>query len=257
MDKIVKMRNVGKFFGEVVALEGLDLDIDSGEVVGLVGDNGAGKSTLVKILSGVHTPDEGEAYIKGKKIESDYSVSKARKLGVETVFQEGALGEKHSLWRNIFAGREPTNAFGYIDVEKAKKEAQKIMSETMGFAGAGVSPDTPVATLSGGERQGVAITRALYFNADLLILDEPIASLSLKESEKVLDFVREVKEQGTTCIFVSHEIARTYPVADRLVVLDRGRKIKEVRKEEISRDTIIDDLIKIAKSGEELSKESS
>ncbi|MBA7500437.1 Xylose import ATP-binding protein XylG [subsurface metagenome] len=247
MKYLIQMKNIHKSFGGVVALDGVDFELGDNEVVGLVGDNGAGKSTLIKILSGVFPPDEGEIFIRGKKVERGYSVRKAHKLKIETVHQERALGEMQSMWRNIFAGRQITNRLGFIKIDKAKEETRKIMTEMMRFTGGGVSPDSTVGTLSGGEKQGVTIGRALYFNADLIILDEPTMALSIQETAKVLDFVRAIKREGKSAIYISHNIYLLYPVCERFVLLDRGRVIREFQKSEVSRDKLTEEMVKLAK----------
>ena len=245
---LVQMKDIHKSFGKVVALCGVDFEVGENEVVGLIGDNGAGKSTLIKILSGVYPPTRGEIYIKGKKINlRNYSVRKAHELGIETVFQEQALGVKQTIWRNLFLGRERQVAgrLGFFDLEKAKKETDRMMKELLGFTGAGVLPDSPVRTLSGGERQGIAIGRAMYFKADLIILDEPTRALSLKEVRKVLDFIKKVKDAGKSCIYISHTIANVYSVSDRFVILDRGRVVGEYKRKEISELDLNEVLIQI------------
>lgn len=247
MEYLIQMKNIRKSFGGVVALDGVDFELGDNEVVGLVGDNGAGKSTLIKILSGVFPPDEGEIFIRGRKVERGYSVRKAHKLKIETVHQERALGEMQSMWRNIFAGRQITNRLGFIKIDKAKEETRKIMTEMMRFTGGGVSPDSTVGKLSGGEKQGVTIGRALYFKADLIILDEPTMALSIQETAKVLDFVRAIKREGKSAIYISHNIYLLYPVCERFVLLDRGRVIREFQKSEVSRDKLTEEMVKLAK----------
>ena len=247
MKYLIQMKNIHKSFGGVVALDGVDFELGDNEVVGLVGDNGAGKSTLIKILSGVFPPDEGEIFIRGRKVERGYSVRKAHKLKIETVHQERALGEMQSMWRNIFAGRQITNRLGFIKIDKAKEETRKIMTEMMRFTGGGVSPDSTVGKLSGGEKQGVTIGRALYFKADLIILDEPTMALSIQETAKVLDFVRAIKREGKSAIYISHNIYLLYPVCERFVLLDRGRVIREFQKSEVSRDKLTEEMVKLAK----------
>ncbi|MCP4380653.1 MAG: sugar ABC transporter ATP-binding protein [Hyphomicrobiales bacterium] len=223
---IVRLENVGKNYGKVVSLKGVTLDIGSNEIVGLIGDNGAGKSTLIKVLTGVETPTSGTLYIHGKKIDaSHYSVKEAHKLRIETVYQDTSLGEKQPLWRNFFVGRPITNWLGIIDVKAEKKVAEHIMRNTIGFRGAGIDVDTPVSRLSGGERQGVAIGRAMHFDSDLIVLDEPTVALALKEVQKVLDFIRSIKAGGRSCIYIEHNIHHVHEVCDRLVVLDRGEVV--------------------------------
>lgn len=237
------MKNIHKRFGGVVALRGVDFTVGDNEVIGLIGDNGAGKSTLQKILSGLYPPTEGEIFVKGEKIDpNNYSVRQAHEMGIETVFQEKALGQKQALWRNIFLGRQPTTKFGYLDVEEAKSETDRIMKQFLGFTGEGVSPDSTVSTLSGGERQGIAIGRAMYFEADLIILDEPTNALSVKEIGKVLDFIREVKRQGKSCVYISHTIAHIYEVSDRFVILDKGKVADRREKGELTEQELIDEL---------------
>ena len=171
MENIIELDNVTKRFGGITALNKASLKVTRGEVVGLIGDNGAGKSTLVKTVMGFHVPDKGgEIYFKGNEI-NDWSVSRARSLGIETVYQERALCEKQSIWRNMFMGRELRNSLGLLDVKKMRSESEKLMKEHMRFTSTAVHPDNTVATMSGGEKQGVAITRALYFEAELVILD--------------------------------------------------------------------------------------
>lgn len=255
---LVEMKNIHKYFGKVVALEGIDFRVGNNEIVGLIGDNGAGKSTLIKILAGVFPPTSGEMYIRGKKISNrGYSVRKAHQFEIETVYQEKALGEKQSLWRNIFIGRQITNFFGFINVKKEKEETERIMKELIGFRGAGVSADSSVGKLSGGERQGIAIGRAMYFNANLIILDEPTAALSAKEVTKVLNFIRKIKESGRSCIYITHHISDTYSVSDRFVFIDRGEIIGEYKKSEISMEELTEKLLMLSDgdSGKELANE--
>ena len=249
-DYLAELRDITKSFNkDVIALKGVNFNIEHNEVVGLVGDNGAGKSTLVKVLIGVYAPERGQIYIKGEKINiRKYSVRTARKLGIETVYQEKALVEQQTLWRNVFMGREITNRFGFLQIRKQEDETKKLMRE-IGFTSRAVSPDSTVKLLSGGEKEGVAIARVLYFGADLIILDEPTMALSLSETRKVLDFVREIKERGKSSIFITHNIYHVYPVADRFVILDRGQIVGEFRKKDISLDDLIDKLQTVAKTG--------
>jgi len=243
---VVQMENIHKSFGKVVALQGVNFEVGSNEVVGLIGDNGAGKSTLIKILSGVYPPSKGKIYIKGRKIDLEgYSVREAHKLGIETVFQEQALGVKQTIWRNLFLGRELTNSLGLIRLDKVKRETDKMMKELLGFTGGGVLPESTVRTLSGGERQGIAIGRAMYFKADLVILDEPTRALSIKEVNKVLNFIRKLKESGKSCVYISHTIANVYFVSDRFVILDRGQVVGRYERKEISESDLNEVLIQI------------
>lgn len=255
MEYLLQMINISKTFGEVKALRNVNFELGYNEIVGLVGDNGAGKSTLIKIITGYHQPDPGgEFYLKGKKVE-DWSVEKARQFGIETVYQERALADKQPLWRNIFMGREITKRFGLLDIKKMTEETQNLMLRTLGFTSAAVSADSLVRTMSGGERQGVAITRALYFNAELIILDEPTMGLSLSETRKCLEFVENIKKSGKSCIFIDHNIFHVYPVADRIVVLDRGTVAGQFSKEEITLDELMAKLYLVAQTGKLNSQE--
>jgi len=246
--KLVYMVEIWKSFGTVSVLKGVNFQVGYNEIVGLVGDNGAGKSTLIKILTGVHKPDKGEIYFKGKKI-TIHSVEQSRELGIETVYQERALSEQQALWRNIFMGRELTSRVGLLKLEEQRKETERILREQMGFTSKAIGPDSIVRSLSGGEKQGIAIGRALYFNADLIILDEPTMGLSLAETRKVLDFVKNIKEKGKSAIFISHNIYYVYPVAERFVILDRGEVAGEFLKQEISQDELVDKMVTLAKTG--------
>ena len=220
---LVRLENVGKNYGKIVSLKGITLEIGRNEIVGLIGDNGAGKSTRIKVLTGVEAPTSGTMYIHGEKIDaSSYTVQDAHKLRIETVYQDSSLGEKQPLWRNFFVGRPITNWLGFIDVKAERKIAEHIMRSTIGFRGVGINVDTPVSRLSGGERQGVAIGRAMHFDSDLIVLDEPTVALALKEVQKVLDFIRSIKAGGRSCIYIEHNIHHVHEVCDRLVVLDRG-----------------------------------
>lgn len=246
---VIELRNVTKTFGEVRSLSNVNLKIHPGEIVGLLGDNGAGKSTLVKTIMGYYKPDAGgEIWFKGELI-SDWSVSKVRSLGVETIYQERALCEQQPIWRNMFMGREITKRSGRLDVKGMKKEASKLMSAHMGFTSAAVHPDNAVLTMSGGEKQGVAISRALYFDAELVILDEPTVGLSLSETKKTLEFVKSIKESGRSAIFIDHNIFHIYPAVDRMVIMDRGKVAGEYLKSEITMDQLIENMYRVARTG--------
>ncbi len=246
---VIELRNVSKTFGEVRSLAGVSFQVNRREIVGLLGDNGAGKSTLIKIAMGFYSPDPGgEIYFHGKRVD-DWSVARARALGIETVYQERALCEKQPIWRNMFMGREPRNRWGLLDVKKMRSESARLMSEHMGFTSAAVHPDNIVTTMSGGEKQGVAITRALYFEAELVILDEPTMGLSLSETKKTLDFVRSIKAAGKSAIFIDHNIFNIYPVVDRLYVLDRGKIAGVYNRADITMDALIERLYHVARTG--------
>jgi simple sugar transport system ATP-binding protein len=218
----LELHHISKSFGGVRVLKDVDFRLGTSEVVGLLGDNGAGKSTLIKIITGVHQPDEGEVLFNGERVDA-LTVQKARALGVETVYQERALAEQLPLWRNIFMGRAMGGPLGFLKVGEMRRVTSELMGESMGFTSTALTPDTRVTGLSGGERQGLAIVRALHFQADIIILDEPTMGLSLKETEKLLHFVAGIRAAGKSAVFIDHNIFHVYSVADRIVVIDRGR----------------------------------
>ena len=222
-------------FGRVQALSQIDFEVGRNEIVGLVGDNGAGKSTLIKIVSGVLRPSAGRIWVRDRPIDlDDYSVRMAHELRIETVHQGQSLGEKQPLWRNLFVGRQIVGRFGFIDVKKEREIADQLLRGAIGFRGHGISADSTVRDLSGGERQGIAIARAMYFQADLIVLDEPTTALAVREVRKVLNFVEGVKAGGHACIYIEHNLAHVHEVADRLVLLDRGKVVGQFAKGEIS-----------------------
>jgi simple sugar transport system ATP-binding protein len=244
---IIKLENIAKSFGSVSALAGISMQVNDNEVVGLIGDNGAGKSTLIRIISGVHAPDSGEILVRGNP-QKKWDVNIARAHGIETVYQDRALAEQQTITRNIFMGRERTGFLGFLDIKKENEEANQLM-RTIGFTSQVFAADSRVFTLSGGERQGVAIARALYFKAKMIILDEPTTALSLTESEKVFHFVRQAKEGGASVVFISHNIYHTYDISDRFVVLDRGRVVLETDKTKTTADKLVKSMQDIARSG--------
>jgi simple sugar transport system ATP-binding protein len=232
---IIRMQGVAKYFGAVRALSNIDLAIGRNEIVGLIGDNGAGKSTLIKVMTGVLKPSSGRLFIRDRELDlADYSVRMAHELSIETVYQDKSLGEKQPLWRNFFVGRQITNRFGFIDVKKEKAVAAEMLLKSIGLRGTGITVDSTVKELSGGERQGIAIGRAMHFNADLIVLDEPTVALAVREVRRVLDFVRRIKDSGRACVYIEHNLAHVHEVADRLVVLDRGEMVAEIRPREMS-----------------------
>src|SRR3990170_3936557 len=243
----LELKNVTKKFGEVHALEDVNLQLGQNEVVGLLGDNGAGKSTLIKIITGYYQPTSGEVWFNGKKVDH-LTVTKARKLGVETVYQERALAELQTLWRNIFLGRELVNRWGFLNITKMRQETHRLMTQSMGFTSSAVNPESRVGNFSGGEKQGVAIVRALYFDAEIIILDEPTMGLSLKETAKMVNFVLGIKKAGKSAIFIDHNVLHVYNVADRVVVIDRGRIAGEFMTNNITLDKLMDKMIRVAET---------
>jgi simple sugar transport system ATP-binding protein len=248
MPNLLELTDISKSFREVHALEGVNLVVDNNEIVGLLGDNGAGKSTLIKIVTGFHAPDSGSISWKGQRLEH-LTVQHARELGIETVYQERALADQQSLWRNIFMGRERATRFGLLDVASMRTETQTLMREFLRFTSQAVTPESYVGSMSGGERQGVAIARALHFEAELIILDEPTMGLSVTETRKTLDFVREIKAAGKSCIFIDHNIFNVHQVVDRVVVLDRGRIAGEFNPAEITLVELVERMQHVAETG--------
>jgi simple sugar transport system ATP-binding protein len=244
---LLEVEHVSKYFGNVIALKDVSTTVEEGQVTCVLGDNGAGKSTFIKILSGVHREDEGEIRMNGERVIFG-SPRAAKERGIATVFQDLATVPLMSIWRNFFLGSEPTVGFGplrRIDVNAAKR----VMRDELKKMGIDVrDPDQPVGTLSGGERQAVAIARAIYFGAKVLILDEPTSALGVKQSGIVLRYVVEARERGVGVIFISHNPHHAYPVGDRFVILNRGRLQGSWKQGEISRD----ELVKMMAGGAEL-----
>jgi simple sugar transport system ATP-binding protein len=244
---LLEVENVSKYFGSVVALKDICADVNAGEVTCILGDNGAGKSTLIKILSGVHPHDEGHVLVEGQEIHFS-SPRDARSAGIATVYQDLAMVPLMSIWRNFFLGDEPTKGVGPLrrfDLSLAKRVVREQMLE-MGIDIR--DPDQPVGTLSGGERQAVAIARAVYFGAKVLILDEPTSALGVKQSGVVLRYVAQARDRGLGVIFITHNPNHAYPVGDRFVVLNRGKLLGKWERGEISRD----ELVKMMAGGAEL-----
>jgi len=231
MEKIIELKKLTKRFGGITALNKASLHVDKGEVVGLIGDNGAGKSTLIKTLVGVYGPDEGEIIIRGKKV-LNWTALKARESGIETVFQDRALCPQQSIVWNIFMGKELRYPFGFVREKEQISEANRLIRE-IGFTSKLIDAESPVGNLSGGERQGVAIARAIYNNAELIILDEPTNALSLNETQKVFEFVNNVKKSNRSVLFIGHNIYHVYDISDRFVILDRGEVVHQLKKQDI------------------------
>lgn len=238
-EPVVKAVNISKRFGKVQALRNVDFTVYPSEVVGLVGDNGAGKSTLIKILSGVYPPEEGEIWFEGRKV-SFSSPKMARTIGIETVFQDMALINLMSIWRNFFLGREIDTKIGFLDLMNKGKMNEDCRQALAEIGITARSTGEKVGLLSGGERQSISIGRAIHFKAKLVILDEPTAALSIKEAEKVLSFVTQLKQAGVSVVFITHNIHHVYSVADRFVVLEHAAKIGEFARKDVTPEDIID-----------------
>jgi simple sugar transport system ATP-binding protein len=230
---LVEMHNIFKNFGSVEALRGVDFRVDRQEIVGLLGDNGAGKSTLIKILTGVHTPTKGQIEFEGNPVTIN-SPHEARELGIETVYQDLALVPLMSIARNFWLGQELVRTYGPLRVLNHQEMSDKARDALLDIGIRIRNADEPVGTLSGGERQSIAIGRAVHFGKKLLILDEPTSALSVKQTREVLNYTHRAKERGLSVIFITHNIAHVHEVADRFTIIRGGRKIGDFYKHEVS-----------------------
>jgi simple sugar transport system ATP-binding protein len=236
---LVEGKGIAKNFGRIEALKNVNFTLGKAEVLGLLGDNGAGKSTLIKILTGLFPPDRGEIRWDGEPV-SFHSPRDAYDKGVATVYQDLAIVDLMAIYRNVFLGREQaiTKGFGpfrWIDRKKAHQDARKAILD-MGIQIR--DAEEPIARMSGGERQSIAIARAAFFNPKLLILDEPTSALSLRQTERVLKSVDEARNKGISIIFITHNVYHVYPIADRFVILSHGESIAEFPKGKHSRDEV-------------------
>jgi simple sugar transport system ATP-binding protein len=247
MTAVLSFRGLGKNYGNIIALRDVSAEVPAGSVTCVLGDNGAGKSTLIKILSGVHRHDEGTLEIDGEPVRLA-SPRDALDRGIATVYQDLALVPLMAVWRNFFLGAEPTRGFGpfrRFDVDFARRTTRSEL------AAMGIDirdPDQPIGQLSGGERQSVAIARAVYFGARVLILDEPTSALGVKQAGVVLRYIVQARERGLAVLFITHNPHHAYPVGDRFLILNRGRAIGSYAKSEISRD----ELTRLMAGGSEL-----
>lgn len=236
---IMRLENISKYFGKVRALNNISVNIRKNEILGLLGDNGAGKTTLVNILSGVIAPSHGQMHFEGNPVKFS-SPKEAKELGIDTVEQHLSLISIMSIARNFYLGRELVRKFGpvtVLDRIKMDRECKKAVEEI----GVRVrSPEDMVSTLSGGERQAISIGRAFYFGCKLLLLDEPLAALSIKEARKVHDMILQIRDAGTSVVYITHNVYHVYPIADRFVLLDRGDKLSEVDKKDVTAEAIIE-----------------
>lgn len=238
---LLKIVDLYKHFGGLVAVNNVSLDVYPGEVVGLVGDNGAGKSTLIKMVSGVYHPDGGKILLEGQEVRFDTPME-ARQRGVETIYQDLALCENLDATVNIFLGREPMRRqFGILNVVDRKymlTESENVLNQLDIEI-----PNLlrPMQQMSGGQRQAVAIARAVYWNARLMIMDEPTAALAVAEQRKVLDLCRTLRDRGVPVIIISHNMQDVFAVADRIIVMRRGNKVGEL----IAKDTSTDEVVSL------------
>jgi simple sugar transport system ATP-binding protein len=249
MAHLLETEGISKYYGNIVALKDISTYVDAGEVTCILGDNGAGKSSFIKILSGVHQPDAGRLMVDGEEVHLT-SPRDARAKGIATVYQDLALVPLMSVWRNFFLGAEPLKRYGpirWFDAAKAKRIVLRELRE-MGIDIR--DPDQPVGTLSGGERQSVAIARAVYFGARVLILDEPTSALGVKQAGVVLKYILQARERGVAVIFITHNPHHAYPVGDRFVILNRGQSLGAFEKSQIDRQ----ELVRLMAGGRELAE---
>ena len=227
VEELVRMQNINKFYGRIHALKDVSLVVNTREVVGLLGDNGAGKSTLIKVLSGAIPATSGDIFVRGRKV-SIRSTTDAIAQGIETIYQDSALVTQLSIARNLFLGREPIKGPKILNrMDRAKMD--EVAGDLLRKVGISkdIPPATPIGSLSGGERQAVAIARAMHFDSDLIILDEPTNNLGVAETQGVLRFVREVRDTGHSCIFIAHNIHHVFQVVDRIIVMRGGRIVAD------------------------------
>jgi simple sugar transport system ATP-binding protein len=231
-DSIIELENATKRYDQVLALDRVSFHVNPGEVIGLLGDNGAGKSTLIKIMSGIVPATSGAIRHKGRKVDIR-SRRDSYALGIETIYQDIALVDDMDIMRNIFLGREITGRAGFMKMREMEEIAMQVLEHTVGISGI-TSPHQIVKGLSGGQKQAVALARAVHFRNTALLLDEPTSALSVRETEKTLEYIVQLKQEGISSVLVTHNIYHGYQVADRFVVLSRGRVIKECSKSETS-----------------------
>ena len=232
---LVEMRNIYKSFGGIHAVEDASVSVDAGEALGIVGHNGAGKSTLIKILSGAHPMDSGEIRIRGEKANINHPRD-AKEYGIETLYQDLALADNLDATRNLFLGREILTRFGTLDDETMERDAREAITRVNPKFG---SFRDPILRLSGGQRQSIAIARALYFNARVLIMDEPTAALGPRESAMFKELVLRLKTEGIGMFMISHDIHDVFDISDRVAVMAGGRIVGIRRTEEVTKDQVL------------------
>jgi len=244
---LLEVDAISKYYGNIVALKDISAHVDGGEVTCILGDNGAGKSSLIKILSGVHRADAGRMLVDGEEVHFA-SPRDARAHGIATVYQDLAMVPLMSVWRNFFLGAEPMRQFGPLRLFDAKTARQTVRGELHAMGIDIRDPDQTVGTLSGGERQSVAIARAVYFGARVLILDEPTSALGVKQAGVVLKYILQARDRGVAVIFITHNPHHAYPVGDRFVILNRGQSLGTFDKTQID----LPELVRQMAGGREL-----
>jgi simple sugar transport system ATP-binding protein len=234
---LLELRGITKHYGPVLALTDLDFTVKQREIVGLLGDNGAGKSTLIKLMSGVIKPDAGTILARGQEVEINSRRDSEEKLGIETIYQDAALVDTMSITRNVFMGRELTNALGFMRQRKMRAVALDVLKQAVHIGGID-DPDRLVGELSGGQKQAVAIARAIYYKRLILLLDEPTSALAVRATESLFEYIRTIKESGVSSVLVTHNLYHAFQVCDRFVVLSHGQKVLDIPKSETSIDEL-------------------
>ena len=241
---LYEAKNIIKRYGNLVALDGVDFHIAPNEVVGLLGDNGAGKSTLIKMMSGVVAPNEGNVFVDGKETKIKNRKESEEVAGIETIYQNSALCDDMTIMRNIFMGREITNSLGFMDHKKMQEISTEVLTSGVEIAGID-SPQKEIGALSGGQKQAVAIARAVYFKRKILLLDEPTSALSVRETEKVLSYVTDLKKENVSSVIVTHNLYHAFQVCDRFVVMSHGKVVFEKTKAETNIEEVTEQVIKV------------
>ena len=241
---LYEAKNVTKRYGNLVALDGVDFHIAPREVVGLLGDNGAGKSTLIKMMSGVVEPNQGSVFVEGKETKIKNRKESEELAGIETIYQNSALCDDMTIMRNIFMGREITNSLGFMNHKKMEEISTEVLTSGVEIAGTD-SPNKEIGALSGGQKQAVAIARAVYFKRKILLLDEPTSALSVRETEKVLNYVTDLKKENVSSVIVTHNLYHAFQVCDRFVVMSHGKVVFEKSKQETNIEEVTEQVIKV------------
>ena len=241
---LYEAKNITKKYGNLIALDDVNFHIAPNEVVGLLGDNGAGKSTLIKMMSGVVELNKGNIFVDGKKTKIKNRKESEEIAGIETIYQNSALCDDMTIMRNIFMGREITNYFGFMNHKKMDEISAEVLTTGIEIAGID-SPSKEIGALSGGQKQAVAIARAVYFKRKILLLDEPTSALSVRETEKVLSYVTDLKKENVSSVIVTHNLYHAFQVCDRFVVMSHGKVVFEKNKQDTNIEEVTEQVIKV------------
>ena len=241
---LYEAKNITKKYGNLTALDDVNFHIAPNEVVGLLGDNGAGKSTLIKMMSGVVEPNKGNIFVDGNEIKIKNRKESEEIAGIETIYQNSALCDDMTIMRNIFMGREITNYFGFMNDKKMDEISTEVLTTGIEIAGID-SPSKEIGALSGGQKQAVAIARAVYFKRKILLLDEPTSALSVRETEKVLSYVTDLKKENVSSVIVTHNLYHAFQVCDRFVVMSHGKVVFEKNKQDTNIEEVTAQVIKV------------